>query len=146
VCMQVTPVRGGVTSSRPLLSSKRRPHFITRKSLGKNKNIFMCKSDCRRGLGWRLDFLTTLTHDSRLHLIITPSLISTLYKSLQHTLNIFSLLWSSPVVPWQPLLTVEILQLPRSHSCQLGSQLHLLSLLFRVSHTTDYSSAGVFVI
>jgi hypothetical protein len=38
-----------------------------------------------RGLDWRLDLLTTLTHDSWLHLIIAPSLISTLYKSLEHT-------------------------------------------------------------
>jgi hypothetical protein len=40
----------------------------------------------------RLGLLITLTHDSWLHLIIAPSLISTLYKSLQHTLSLFSLL------------------------------------------------------
>jgi hypothetical protein len=41
-----------------------------------------------------------LKHTTRkLHLITVPSLISTLYKSLQHTLILFSLL-SSPVVPW----------------------------------------------
>jgi hypothetical protein len=39
-------------------------------------------------LDWRLDLLTTLTHDSRFHLIITPSLVSTLYKSLQHPLSL----------------------------------------------------------
>jgi hypothetical protein len=43
-------------------------------------------------LDWRLDLLTTLTHDSWLHLIIAPWLISTLYKLLQHTPSIFSLL------------------------------------------------------
>jgi hypothetical protein len=36
-------------------------------------------------LVWRLNLLTTLTHDSWLHLIIAPSLISTLYESVQHT-------------------------------------------------------------
>jgi hypothetical protein len=36
--------------------------------------------DYRRGLDWRLDLLTTLTHDSWLLLIIAPSLISALYK------------------------------------------------------------------
>jgi hypothetical protein len=44
-------------------------------------------------LDLRLDLLTTLTHDSWLHLIIAPSLIFTLYKSLQHTLSLFSLLF-----------------------------------------------------
>jgi hypothetical protein len=34
---------------------------------------------------WMLDLLTTLTHNSWLHLIIAPALISTLYKSLGHT-------------------------------------------------------------
>jgi hypothetical protein len=52
----------------------------------------MCFSDCRRGLGRRLDLFTTITHDSWLHLIIAPALISTLHKSLQHTLSLFSLL------------------------------------------------------
>jgi hypothetical protein len=31
---------------------------------------------------WRLELLTALTYDSRLHLIIAPSLMSTLYRSL----------------------------------------------------------------
>jgi hypothetical protein len=35
-------------------------------------------------LDWRQDLLTTSTHDSWLQLIIAPSLISTLYKSLKH--------------------------------------------------------------
>jgi hypothetical protein len=38
----------------------------------------------RGGLDW---ILSTSTHDSWLHLIIAPSLISTLYKSIQHTLS-----------------------------------------------------------
>jgi hypothetical protein len=37
--------------------------------------VITCLSDYRRGLDWRLDLLTTLTHDLWLHLIIAPSLI-----------------------------------------------------------------------
>jgi hypothetical protein len=39
-------------------------------------------------LDWILGLLTTLTHNSLLHLIIAPSLISTLYSSLEHTLSL----------------------------------------------------------
>jgi hypothetical protein len=46
-----------------------------------------------RVFDWKLGLLTTLTHDSWLHLIIVPLLISTLYKSLQHVLSLFSLLY-----------------------------------------------------
>jgi hypothetical protein len=53
-------------------------------------HLYEC--DSRWGFDWWLDLLTTLTHDSLLHLIIVPSLISTLYKLLQHTLSLFSLL------------------------------------------------------
>jgi hypothetical protein len=38
---------------------------------------------------WVGDLLTTLTHDSRLHLIMAPLLISTLYKLLEHTRRFF---------------------------------------------------------
>jgi hypothetical protein len=45
----------------------------------------MCMSVTLDGVvDWTLDLLATLTHDSSLHLVITPSLISTLYKSLEH--------------------------------------------------------------
>jgi hypothetical protein len=40
--------------------------------------------------GWRLDLLATLTHNSWLHLIIAPSLISTIWKPLHHTLSVFT--------------------------------------------------------
>jgi hypothetical protein len=40
------------------------------------------------------------------------------YKSLQHTLSL-SLFYSSLVVPWQQLSTMEILQLLCSHRCPL---------------------------
>jgi hypothetical protein len=61
--------------------------------------IVTCGSDYRQSLDWRLDLLTPLTQDLWLHLIIAPLLISTLYRSLQHTLSPFSLLclhWSFP--------------------------------------------------
>jgi hypothetical protein len=50
-------------------------------------------------LDWRLDLLTTLTHDSWQHLIIARSLISTFYKSLQHTPSLFSLLCLHQSIP-----------------------------------------------
>jgi hypothetical protein len=51
-------------------------------------------------LDWILDLLTTLTHNSYLHLIIAPSLISTLYKSLENTLSPFPACSDSLVVAW----------------------------------------------
>jgi hypothetical protein len=60
---------------------------------------------------WILDLLNTLPHDLELQVITVPLLISTLYKSPQHPLSLFQPAVSSPIVPWQQLLTVEILQL-----------------------------------
>jgi hypothetical protein len=40
-------------------------------------------------LDWTLALLTTLQHDWELQVITAPSLISTLYKSPQHTLSLF---------------------------------------------------------
>jgi hypothetical protein len=75
----------------------------------------------RRGLGWWMDSLTTYTHDSGLQAVTVPPSISTIHKSPQHTLSLFQPVVSSPTVPWQRLLTVEILQL---HA--LRSSLHRL--------------------
>jgi hypothetical protein len=47
-----------------------------------------------------LDLLTTLTHKSELHSIIAPSLVSTLYSSLEHTLSFFQPEVSSLDVSW----------------------------------------------
>jgi hypothetical protein len=47
------------------------------------------RSDYRRGMDWIFDLLTTCTHYSELQVIIAPSLISTLYKSSQHSLSFF---------------------------------------------------------
>jgi hypothetical protein len=48
--------------------------------------IFGC--DYRRGLDWWTDLLATYIHDSGLEAITAPSLISTLYESLQNTLSL----------------------------------------------------------
>jgi hypothetical protein len=58
-----------------------------------------------------MDLLTTYTHDSELQAITAPPLISTIHKSPQHLLSLFQPAVSLPLVPWQRLLTVEILQL-----------------------------------
>jgi hypothetical protein len=73
--------------------------------------------DCGRGFDWRMDLLTIYTHDSELQAIRAPPLISTIPKSPQHPLCLFQSAVSSPAVPWQRLLTVEILQLQAFRSC-----------------------------
>jgi hypothetical protein len=45
--------------------------------------VYVC--DYKGGVGFETGFIDHLTRDSWLHLIIAPSLISTLYKSLEHT-------------------------------------------------------------
>jgi hypothetical protein len=52
--------------------------------------LLRCRGDRRRGMDWRLDLLSTYTHDSELQVITALSLISTLYKSPKHPLNLFS--------------------------------------------------------
>jgi hypothetical protein len=80
------------------------------------------KGDYRQDMDWRMDSsLTTYTHHSELQVITALSLISTLYKSSQHPLSLFPAV-SSSGLPWQRLLTVEILQL---HA--LRFYLHMLS-------------------
>jgi hypothetical protein len=58
-----------------------------------NDNIITRICDYKRCFDWRLDLLTAYRV-----VTITLSVISTLYKSPQHTLSLFNLL-SSPVVP-----------------------------------------------
>jgi hypothetical protein len=72
--------------------------------------------DYRWGIDWILDLLSTYAHHSELHIIITLTLISTLHKSPQYPLSLFQPAVSSRAVPWQRLLTVEILQLPALRS------------------------------
>jgi hypothetical protein len=57
-----------------------------------------------------MDLLTTYTHDSELPVITAPPLISTLYKSLLQTVSLLQSAVSSTAVPYQRLITVEILQ------------------------------------
>jgi hypothetical protein len=74
--------------------------------------VCVWERDYTRSSDWRMDLLTTYSHDSELQVITAPSLISTIHKSPQHRLSLFQPTVSSPDVPWQRLLTVEILQLP----------------------------------
>jgi hypothetical protein len=61
-------------------------------------------------LDWILDLLTTLTPNSWLHLIIVPSLISTLYKSLKHTLTFLARsVLSSCCLVTSPTMTILLL-------------------------------------
>jgi hypothetical protein len=71
------------------------------------------------GMDCWMDLLIIYTHDAELQALITLSLIYTLYKSLDHELNLLSLL--PLVVSWEQLLIVKILQL---HA--LKSSLHRL--------------------
>jgi hypothetical protein len=73
------------------------------------------------GLDLLLDLLITCTHESELRAITAPSIISTIHKSPQHPLSLFQPSVSSSAIPWQRLLTVEILQLQA-----LKSSLHRL--------------------
>jgi hypothetical protein len=41
-------------------------------------DIVTYRRDYRRGLDWRIDLLTTYTHDSELQAVTTPPLISTI--------------------------------------------------------------------
>jgi hypothetical protein len=47
-------------------------------------------------LDWIFDLLTTHTHSSEIQVITTPSLISTLYKSPQHTALVQTGFWAHP--------------------------------------------------
>jgi hypothetical protein len=57
------------------------------------------------------DLLVTYTHDLELLAITEPSLIYTIHKLPQLQLSLFQPAVSSQAVPWQRLLTVDILQL-----------------------------------
>jgi hypothetical protein len=115
--------------------------------------VFVC--DCRGGLVWRMDLLTTYTYHWELQVITTLSLISTIYKTPAH----------AECCPHQPcpgngLLTAEILQLSvlRSscHSCPCRTQLnstiapYLLNLPYRAQLNcqtwTDWIAPIVFFI
>jgi hypothetical protein len=73
-----------------------------------------------------MDLLTTCTHHSELQVITTLSLIFALHKSPQHLLSLFQPAISSPAVPWQLLLTVEILQLMHSAPLFTAARAELL--------------------
>jgi hypothetical protein len=58
-----------------------------------------------------MDLLATYTHYWEIQAIIVQLLISTIQKSPQHPLSLFQPAMSSPAIPLQQLLTMEILQL-----------------------------------
>jgi hypothetical protein len=70
-----------------------------------------------------MDLLTTYKHDLAVQIIRAPPLTSTIHKSLQRPLSIFQPAVSSPAVPWQQLLTVEILQLSALTPLPAGNEL-----------------------
>jgi hypothetical protein len=86
-----------------------------------------------------MNLLTTYTHDSELQAIAAPPLISTIHKSPQHPLSLLLQPAASlPVVLWQRLLTMEILQLQALmsslHSLQYRNYSHLCSLIITYRH------------
>jgi hypothetical protein len=82
--------------------------------------------------------------DSELEVITLPPLISTIHKWPQHLLSLFQPAVSSPFIPLQLLLRVEILQLPMLRSflhwlqyrtaCQLSLSGTLLTLFITFWH------------
>jgi hypothetical protein len=64
---------------------------------------------------WIGDSIFLTTYRSQIKIIMPPLLISTLYKSVQLTLSLISLL--SLVISWQQILTTEIPQLLCSRCC-----------------------------
>jgi hypothetical protein len=90
-------------------------------------------SDCRRSLDLWMDLSTPYTHGSELHVIRAPPLIPTIYKSTQHPLSLYQHAVSTPVVPWQRLLTVDILQLHALTPLLVGHRLATELMLRRAS-------------
>jgi hypothetical protein len=76
----------------------------------------MC--DHRRGFDRWIWFIDRLyTQYPELQAITAQPLNSTIRKSPRHPLSFFQPAMSSPAVPWQRLLTVEILHLHALKSC-----------------------------
>jgi hypothetical protein len=94
------------------MSSRDHPHFCIFLFPAISNTVMIEGCDCRWGLDWWMDLLTTCTHHSELQVITALSLISTLYKSLAHAKSSQSSLDDSG----QWLLTVKILQLPALRS------------------------------
>jgi hypothetical protein len=72
-------------------------------------NLILChdlESDYRRGLDWRMDLLTTYTHDLELQVITEPPLISTIRKLPQQPRSL-----CMPAVFISRFLALEILRL-----------------------------------
>jgi hypothetical protein len=85
-----------------------------------------------------MDLLCTLTHDSELHTITAPPLISTFYKPLLQTLSLLQLAVYSLAVPWKRLLTVEVLQPHALTSLLAGEYPATRSFLHSLPYRTAY--------
>jgi hypothetical protein len=96
-----------------------------------------CMRDSRRGSDWIFDVLTTYKCYSELQAITAPLLIFKILKSSQHSLSLFQPAVSSPAVPWQRLVTMNILQLPTLRSPLNDGSLITASFSLRLAHMTD---------
>jgi hypothetical protein len=93
---------------------------------------------------WILDLLTTYTRNSEVQVITATSLISTLYKSPQHTLNILQ-----PVFIRRSLVTVSNSGNPTALALKFslnGGSLPTDSFLHRLPYRTDLVAPIVFLI
>jgi hypothetical protein len=89
------------TDAGDMVTSLSDPHYVLSPDM----------REYRRGLHWWMDLLTIHAHDWEVQVITAPPLISAIHKSPQHPLSLFQPAVTSPVVPWQRFLTVEILKL-----------------------------------
>jgi hypothetical protein len=69
------------------------------------------RGDYRQGLDWWMDLLTNNTYDSKVQVIIPPSIISTIQKSPQHPLSFVPAWCVSTSSSLATAFTVEIPQL-----------------------------------
>jgi hypothetical protein len=94
-----------------------------------------------------MDLLTNYTPHSELQVITAPPLISTVHKSPQHPLSLYQPAVSSPTVPCQRLLTVEILQFHAHrfylHSLPCRAQLNWLPSQSQSHIATDGQSVSL---
>jgi hypothetical protein len=58
-----------------------------------------------------MNLLITYIHDLKIQIITTPPLIFKIHKSPYYTLSLFQRAVFSEALPWQRLVTVEVLQL-----------------------------------
>jgi hypothetical protein len=87
-----------------------------------------------------------LTHDSELQAVTTSLLISIIHKSPQHLLSLFQPSVSSPAIPWQQLLTVELPVLKSSLHRLPNRTFSSVPFLHSLPYRTDLVASIVFLI